>query len=140
MTEKQKQTITQMRGEGRSYAQIAKTIGVSENTVKSYCKRNNLGGRAGTGTTEPAAKFGVCKACGKGLPEPKGTKPRKFCSSFCRTNWWATHPHEIQQKAVYHFTCGGCGAAFTAYGNKGRKYCSHACYIESRFGTGDDDE
>lgn len=32
-------------------------------------------------------------------------------------------------------TCAGCGATFEAYGNKHRKYGTHACYIRTRFGT-----
>jgi len=42
----QKEQITQMRSEGFSYAKIAAALGISENTVKSFCRRNNLGGAA----------------------------------------------------------------------------------------------
>ena len=44
----------------------------------------------------------------------------------------------IVQKAVYSYTCIGCGCAFTAYGNDHRKYCSHACYIQDRFKARDE--
>ena len=50
--------------------------------------------------------------------------------------WWTEHPERIRQKAVYEFICAKCGRAFTAYGNKKRKYCSHECYIADRFGGG----
>jgi hypothetical protein len=37
---------------------------------------------------------------------------------------------------MYSFTCAGCGVEFAAYGNASRKFCSHECYIKSRFGGG----
>ena len=36
--------------------------------------------------------------------------------------------------------CARCGKPFTAYGNAGRKYCSHSCYIADRFKGGDGNE
>ena len=32
--------------------------------------------------------------------------------------------------------CPVCKKTFTVYGNANRKYCSHECYIEDRFGGG----
>lgn len=64
-------------------------------------------------------------------------KPRVFCSDECRVKWWHEHPEKIKQRAVYSFTCAGCGGQFTAYGNSRRKYCSHGCYIRARFKGGD---
>ena len=46
MTEEQKTRIASLRGEGYGYVRIARTLGLSENTVKSFCRRKNLGGRA----------------------------------------------------------------------------------------------
>lgn len=43
---------------------------------------------------------------------------------------------EVNRKANYSCTCAFCGKQFTSYGNKHRKYCSHACYINDRFGGG----
>ena len=40
MTENQKEQIASMRLAGASYAAIAATLGLSRNTVKSYCLRN----------------------------------------------------------------------------------------------------
>ena len=50
------------------------------------------------------------------------------------TRWWNSHLDLVKRKAIYHFTCPTCGREFTAYGNAHRKYCSHSCYIEDRFG------
>lgn len=41
---------------------------------------------------------------------------------------------KVNRKANYEFICPHCKKLFSAYGNKKRKYCSHACYIEDRFG------
>ncbi len=61
-------------------------------------------------------------------------------SDKCRTVWWNSHPEAVNRKAVYSFTCAHCGKPFTAYGNAGRKYCSHACYIADRYKGGDEHE
>lgn len=133
MTDKQKQQIRAMRGDGNSYARIAAALNISENTVKSYCRRNGLtsGLPAKAKAAQPAS---FCKQCGKALHQKPGVKARKFCSEACCAAWWAVHPDRLNRKALYTFTCHACGASFTAYGNSKRKYCSHACYVADRFG------
>ena len=42
MTDAQKENIRYLRGEGLGYRAIAARLGISENTVKSFCRRNNL--------------------------------------------------------------------------------------------------
>jgi len=49
MTQQQKEKIIKMRRGGFSYSRISTALGISENTVKSFCRRNNLGS-AFTGT------------------------------------------------------------------------------------------
>ena len=41
MTEEQKEQIKDLRGKGEGYKKIAQYIGLSENTVKSFCRRMN---------------------------------------------------------------------------------------------------
>jgi len=132
MTGTQKQRIIYMRGKGDSYAAIAADFGISENTVKSYCRRNNLGAGYKIGQIDPTED--ACGNCGSTLEHRKGSKRRRFCSDGCRLAWWSAHPENINQKAVYNFDCAHCGTGFTAYGNKRRKYCSHGCYVAGRFG------
>ena len=43
MNTAQKQRIEFLRGKGESYAAIAEELGISENTIKSYCRRNSIG-------------------------------------------------------------------------------------------------
>ena len=46
LTDGQKILIDKLRREGYGYLKIAKKIGVSENTVKSYCRRNKTNSKA----------------------------------------------------------------------------------------------
>lgn len=48
MTENQKAKITQLRKAGYGYGKIAKTLDISLNTVKSFCRRKNIGTNAST--------------------------------------------------------------------------------------------
>jgi len=128
----QKQRIEYMRGRGESYAAIAIALDISQNTIKSYCRRNNLG--AGFISEQSALTQDACENCDKPLEHKPGSKRKRFCSDGCRLAWWNAHPESMNQKAVYSFVCSHCGAAFTAYGNKWRKYCSHTCYVAYRFG------
>ncbi|GHU59279.1 hypothetical protein AGMMS49975_26690 [Clostridia bacterium] len=135
MTSTQKSKITELRGNGESYANVAETLGLSVNTVKSFCRRNNLN----IINENKIADNVVCKVCQKAIEQVNGRKPRKFCSDKCRIEWWNAHPEQVARKAVYTYTCPHCQNTFTAYGNSRRKFCSHACYISERFG-GDSSE
>lgn len=141
MNTEQKSRITSLRKEGYGYARIAQALGLSKNTVKSYCKRNNLSGSATAAESGiPLIKSVFCLECGKEIIQEQGRKEKKFCSDGCRHKWWNARPEKITRKAVYSYTCAGCGKPFTAYGNSRRKYCCHACYIADRFKGGDADE
>jgi endogenous inhibitor of DNA gyrase (YacG/DUF329 family) len=133
MTDTQKQRIREMRGEGKSYIKIAASLNIPENTVKSYCKRNNLGGRLKSNATDNVDSPAYCKQCDKPLIQTRGIKTRKFCSPSCRSSWWKDNRDRLNRKAVYQLKCVHCGGDFESYGNKERKYCSHACYVADRF-------
>ena len=126
MNSTQKQRIEHLRSKGESYAAIADSLGLSVNTVKSYCRRNNLGSHY---IKEKAiAEPDICDNCGKPLIHTPGAKRKRFCSDKCRMAWWAKHPEAVNRKAVYHFKCVVCGTSFESYGNARRKYCSRACF------------
>ena len=131
MTLIQKKIIAEMRSDGASYTEIATTLGLSKNTVKSYCQRNKLVQT----TMVKTDNITYCKQCGTKFEVIKGRKAKIFCSNKCRAAWWVAHPEKLNRKATYNFTCAFCGADFTAYGNQTRKFCNHACYIASRFGA-----
>jgi endogenous inhibitor of DNA gyrase (YacG/DUF329 family) len=129
MTNTQKQRIAYLRGKGDSYAAIADALGISENTVKSYCRRSNIGiGEK----AEQAATMDACANCGRPLEHTPGAKRKRFCSDKCRMVWWKAHPEAVNRKAVYRFACPACGAEFESYGNARRKYCSRACFGAAR--------
>lgn len=128
MTNVQKQQIIDLRKQGCGYIKIGQMLEISDNTVRSFCRRNDLYGSA--------TKTQICKQCGKPIKRVSGSKPKKFCSDACRIIWWNNHLDCVNRKAVYQFTCDHCGKSFSAYGNKDRKYCSHACYIADRYRRG----
>lgn len=137
MTDRQKDRIRQMRADGFGYMKIAQELGISENTVKSFCQRKGLGAEK-IKVAVPSAD-GICPCCGAEVEQNPGRKAKKFCSDKCRNKWWNSHPDKVERKARYEFVCAYCKKPFTAYGNAGRKYCCHACYVADRFGGGADE-
>ena len=139
MTLDDKNRLTAMRRAGRSYTEIAGALGISKNTVKTFCRRNGLTiedpGNSPAGSADGAAGR-VCLCCGKPVTQNPGRKVKKFCTDACRNRWWNSHLDQVKRKAMYEYTCPVCGDRFSAYGNAHRKYCSHACYITDRFGGG----
>jgi len=129
MTVLQKERIALLRSQGESYARIAGALGISENTVKSYCRRNNVG--VAIKHEQPTPKD-ACATCGRLLAHTPGSKHKRFCSDGCRMAWWKAHPEAVNRKAVYRFVCLTCGGSFEAYGNANRKYCSRACFGAAR--------
>ncbi len=67
MTDKQKQQIIALRRNGAGYGTIASQLGVSINTVKSFCRRHSL-----VAKTAGA----VCEQCGKPITQNPGRKIR----------------------------------------------------------------
>lgn len=132
MTESQKEQVKEYRDCGYGYKKVAQMMGISENTIKTFCKRNGLGGIAG----KPSRGYCVCQFCGGPIVQTAGRKRKKFCSDRCRNTWWNCHQELVNRKAHYNFICLYCKRQFTAYGNASRKYCSHECYVKDRFGGG----
>lgn len=141
MTENQKKQIARMRANGTGYGKIAQEMGISLNTIKSYCRRNKLNGNAAEET--PAAVLsGVetkCENCGKVIRQIAKQKKKRFCCDKCRNEWWNSHLDLVKRKAVYKYVCPHCKKEFEVYGNSHRKYCCHECYIADRFGGGGND-
>ncbi len=134
MTENEKKQIKRMREGGYSYGQIASELGLSKNTVKSHCRRHELSGCAQVEKKQELGDIVYCKYCGEIVIQNPGRKKKMFCNDSCRNKWWNTHQSQVDKKAYYEKTCCNCGKVFRTYGNANRKYCSHECYIENRFG------
>lgn len=140
MTDLQKEQIATLRGQSYGYATIAKAVGLKKDTVVAFCRKTGLTGTKAQGNGRITLDAGFCLYCGNLLQQTPGRKKVKFCSDKCRVAWWNSHPEAVNRKAVYSFICAHCGKPFTAYGNAGRKYCSHACYIADRYKGGDGHE
>lgn len=123
-----KQKIINLRKSGLGYTKISQILNMSVNTVKSFCRRNNIT------ITDISQNTEFCRQCGKPVTTLPGHKEKKFCSDVCRMKWWKENPSKIKRKAFYSFVCPTCGKTFNAYGNSHRKYYSHSCYISDRFG------
>ena len=127
MTKEQKQQIHTLRRGGLGYKKIASSMGISVNTVKSFCRNNEL-----TGSPTSA----VCLFCGKPLVQIPKRKQRKFCSIQCRETWWSRNRDKGNKPTGETCRCAHCGRIFSAYRREHRKYCSHACYVAERFQGG----
>jgi len=132
MTDTQKHQINEMRRHGCTYRHIADALSLNAETVRSYCTRAIKKGTL----VLPESNFNsLCKQCGISIKQIPKRKKRLFCSDTCRKKWWNSHLYLVSpsSKALHHFTCEDCGKQFSAYGNPNRKYCSHQCYINSRY-------
>lgn len=143
MTKEQKLEITQLRTAGYGYFRVAQALGISENTVKSFCRRNNLSGMVAVEAPKTQSQaddeIHLCLYCGLSVEQNPGRKEKKFCSNDCRMKWWNRNLDKVKRKAIYEYICPHCGKPFTVYGNSSRKYCSHECYVADRFGGGPDE-
>lgn len=136
MTEEQKNQIVAYRKNGYGYKQIATFTSLSLNTVKSFCRRNNL---LAEHLQNDKNKYLPCEQCGKPVEQTEHKKLKRFCSDLCRNKWWNSHLDLVKRKANYEIVCLGCKKPFMVYGNANRKYCSHNCYVEQRFGGKDNE-
>ena len=126
MTNGEKMLIAQQRRQGLGHTEIARKLGMSVNTIKSYCQRNGI---------KPICKSvetgnDTCRQCGSTLEHTPGRKKKQFCSDACRLRWW--HDHREMSKTARSANCAACGKEFIT--DRAQKYCSHACYISVRFG------
>ena len=130
LDEREKLAVSRMRAGGLGYKAIATRVVVSRDQVRSYLTRAGIEPES---LSAPDRRW--CRWCGAQLPQRADGKKPSFCSSEHRRAFWRTHPEAGARKAFYEFTCAHCGTPFKAYGNAGRKYCSHACYNRHRFNT-----
>lgn len=141
MNESQQRQIWRLRHEGVGYGTIAKTINLSRDTVKKYCGRHpelkGLGSLVKENLDEGCGIY--CKTCHQVLLHHSTGRPKKFCSAKCRKVHWDTHrdQHDKTKISYDELTCQNCGRSFLSYANPSRKFCSHTCYIQSRFYKGE---
>ena len=70
MTDNQKSQIIKLRAAGNGYGKIAQTLGISLNTVKSFCRRNDINGNT---AIEPSVTLTgettACENCGREIQQ-----------------------------------------------------------------------
>lgn len=132
VTNAEKNYIIQHRQAGKSCNEIARELGLSANTVKSFCRRNNIA------PVEQAASIktaeGTCDQCGAKVARQAHRKAKRFCSDACRLSWWHAH-RELAGNAAER-RCSYCGIIFHSV--REQKYCSRTCYFSARYGSAAD--
>ncbi len=129
--------IMLLRAEHKSYGYIAEKLGLSFNTIKSYCLRNDLGDNRIKGPNparipkekrKPHPLLGYCLECGTVFKQNiNGNK--KFCGKLCAGRW-----RRKNGKGKYRLTCPICKKEFPVFDDrKPRIYCSQDCYRTARY-------
>lgn len=119
MTDQERMKIDVLRKQGLGYKKIAADIGLSLNTVKSYCKSHPI-----------SYEGSFCLQCGTEVKQTAHKRQRKYCSDACRAAWWSAHP-EARKSSRYTHTCAFCGKEFSS-DRSASKYCSTLCYANAR--------
>lgn len=128
VTNADKNYIVRYRRAGKSCTEIARSLGLSSNTVKSFCRRNDIipdEQRAASGSSETK-----CLQCGTTVIRQPHRKAKRFCSDACRLTWW--HAHRDLAKNAVERRCSQCGQVFHSV--REQKYCSRVCYFMMRYG------
>lgn len=119
-----KETIVEMKSKGKSYSEIATSLGISVNTVKSIVKRAN---------DRKAKEEHRCLNCGAKLEMTPKHRKKKFCSDGCRISFWRKNGKSLKEGK-----CKNCGRTIRFYPSKARSFCCRDCYL--RFIGGKADE
>jgi len=142
LTDDQKRIIAQMIQSGLNHREIAESLNLKRNTIKTYCWRQGLHSikkpKPPVELNQPKKKPGrppklkpapkprpfyeFCLTCNKPLVQGKLGRGKKFCSKKCGTDWWNSHPKMITGICVY------CGKSFTTKNHK-QRYCSKKCFM-----------
>ena len=87
MTNQQKEQIRTMRLQGVGYIKIGKALDISDNTVRSFCRRNGLGDKSKNAV--------ACKQCGKLIKNIAKQKPKKLSRvtwfTLCASTWFTCY-------------------------------------------------
>lgn len=94
-------------------------IGLSVNTVASFCKRQR-----------GSESCPHCPQCGRSVVQTPHRKPKRFCSTQCHNTWW--NHHAVSKNGKLQQLCPICKEPFFAYPSSHRKYCSRLCYGKYR--------
>ena len=119
MNAEQKDQIRELHSSGLGYKKIAAQLGLSVNTVASFCKRQR-----------GSESCPHCPQCGRSVVQTPHRKPKRFCSTQCHNTWW--NHHAVSGNGKLQQLCPICKEPFFAYPSSHRKYCSRLCYGKHR--------
>lgn len=117
MTKQQKQIIAELRESGVPISSISEQLGISANTIKSYCQRHGI-----LPLNKPRRNIRFCLQCHIEIPQTPHRKEKKFCCDKCRQLWWTRHSAIIQRRSQIKLTCPVCGRTFQSNKSKHRKF------------------
>ena len=129
MTRSQKEAVMRMRSNGLGYTEIARLLGLSVNTLKSFGRRYDVPS-PDILPRKDSHSISDCKQCGAALTQTPKHRQKSFCSDRCRYAWW--EQNRALAKNAKPTLCLSCGKPF--FSRKPRKYCNHNCYVAARFG------
>lgn len=133
MTLDEKNRIISLRQAGRTLTEIADETGIPRNTIKTFCRRQRLTSDNAHAPVDVCAEK-TCLCCHKSIIQYPGRKEKKFCSDSCRMKYWNAHTGDMKCRSQVEFVCPVCGARYSDYAVRNRKYCSRDCYMLARFG------
>lgn len=88
MNDYEKKHIKTLRSLGCSFGQIAEVLTISENTIRSYCRRNDIQVKPDIDHVDHTKiHYRVCPECHK-LFVAKSKRKNQFCSASCRAKAW----------------------------------------------------
>lgn len=141
MNEIQRQKIRKLRTQGYGYLRISEELGISPNTIRSFCKKENIAGYIKVGEQlKGKDNLVVCKQCGKKFYQIAGRKKKIFCSSACCSVYWSNHKDKQRRFIPQKYECLICGKEYYEYPTRNRKFCSRECYYISKRKVGNIDE
>lgn len=101
MTNSQKEQIRQLRIKGGSYVVIGEKLHLSKDTIKTFCRRNDIS----SGSSKKSETMsGRCRECGAKLIQTKKRKQKVFCSQSCREKKVAFPSGQNQSKGCLQFS------------------------------------
>lgn len=143
ITDIQQEKIIALRQRRVTYQEIGDTTGLTMDTVKSYCRRNNITAPGKIKTAQRPVKpepkktglpnLTFCLNCNRLITQAPKQKPKKFCCPKCRDVWWNKNRNLVSSsRRVAH--CAYCGGEFEKFDSSKQRYCGKQCYINHRFG------
>lgn len=133
MDELQRQKIRKLRSQGYGYLRISEQLGISPNTIRSFCIRDGIAGYIKTGEQlKGKDNLVICKQCGKKFYQIAGRKKKIFCSDACCKVYWSLHKDKQRRLVPQKYQCAICGKEYYEYPKRNRKYCSRECYYISK--------